>query len=134
MEAGRDMTSKNTWVPRKIYLYTICLITLVMAIFATVNLVRAVTELLYPEPGPSVYQIPVPVRAPGTEQLQPLQLDEKQLEEQREIQRQWTIRRSVLSLAGSVTMLLIALPLYLYHWRRIDRDSEPGTASSRSEG
>ena len=125
------MSTKNAWSPRNIYLYTVCLISLVIAIFATVNLVRALAEVLYPEPEPSVYTAPLPIRAPGAAEPGTAEVDEEQLEEQREIQRRWAIRRSVLNLVGSVTMLLIAGPLWIYHWRKIEKDSGPGTTSGQ---
>jgi len=40
-------------------------------------------------------------------------------EEEQEWQQQWSLRRAILNLAGSVGMLLVALPVYLYHWRRV---------------
>ena len=125
------MSTNNIWSPRNIYLYTVCLISLVIAIFATVNLVRAFAELLYPEPEPSVYTAPLPVRAPGAAESEMAEVDEEQLEEQRETQRRWAIRRSVLNLVGSVTMLLVAGPLWIYHWRKIETNTAPGATSSQ---
>ena len=126
------MSDRSTWSPRNIYLYTVCLITLVIAIFATVNLVRAAVELVYPEPEPRLYEVPMPIRAPGAEAPAAPEVSEQQLEEQRETQRQWSIRRSILNLVGSITMLLVALPLYVYHWRKIETEPAAGTPSRDS--
>ena len=126
------MSGRNTWSPRNIYLYTVCLITLVIAIFATVNLVRAAVELVYPEPQASVYEVLIPSREPGAESPEAPEVVERQLVEQREIQRQWSIRSSILKLVGSVTMLLVALPLYVYHWRKIEKEPAAGTPSRES--
>jgi len=87
-----------------------------MVIFATVNLVGAVAELLYPEPEPRGYSVKPPVVPEGA-----IEFDAEQWEEQQEIQRRWAQRRFVLDLVRNVAMLLLACPLYVYHWRKIER-------------
>ena len=123
------MPDNITWSPRRIYLYVVCLITLVMMIVAAVSLARAIVELAYPEPG-FVYSIRVPV--PGESPAAP-EVDEKQLQEQREAQRRSAQRRAVISLVGNATMLLVAGPLYAYHWRTIQRGSAHSRTSDASE-
>ena len=113
------MANKTIWSPRRVYLYLVSLITLVMMIVAAVSLARAVVELVYPEPG-VVYPIRVP--PPGESPAAP-EVDEKQLQEQREAQRRSAQRRAVISLVGNATMLLVAGPLYRYHWRKIEKGS-----------
>ena len=112
------MNATGTWSVRNIYLYLVCLITLVMFIFATVNLVRAAVELFYPEPEMAPYAVPV-YKGDGA----PPQPDERQIEAQRESMRRSTVRRAVLNLVGSGTMLLLAVPIYRYHWRKIEREA-----------
>ena len=119
------MTDERTWSPRRIYLYLVCLITLVMMIVAAVSLARAIVELAYPEPG-FVYPIRVPV--PGESPAAP-EVDEQQLQEQREAQRRSAQRRAAISLVGNATMLLVAGPLYRYHWRKIEKSSVEGMDS-----
>jgi len=117
------MANKTIWSPRRAYLYLVSLITLVMMIIATVSLARAVVELVYPEPG-VVYpvRLAVPDESPAAAEV-----DEKQLQEQHEAQRRSAQRRAVISLAGNATMLLVAGPLYRYHWRKIEKGSAPGS-------
>jgi hypothetical protein len=96
---------------RNLYLYLVCLITLIIAIFAAVNLVRTTVELLYPDPG---YYGIVPAKEPGVSAE-----DQRRLEQAgRDSQR----RQAVLGLVGSGTMLLIAVPVYAYHWRRVQTE------------
>ena len=121
------MANKTIWSPRRVYLYLVSLITLVMMIVAVVSLARAVVELVYPEPG--IYAVRVP--APGESPVAP-EVDEKQLQQQREAQRRSAQRRAVISLVGNATMLLVAGPLYRYHWRRIERGAREGTAARAS--
>lgn len=94
---------------RNVYLYLVCLITLVIAIFATVSLVRGVVELVYPDPGYYGYG-----KDPGLSAEDQLRQEELARDSQR--------RQAVLSLVGSGTMLGIAGPLYLYHWRRVQAE------------
>jgi hypothetical protein len=97
---------------RNVYLYLVCLITLVISIFAAVSLVRNTVELLYPDPG--YYGVEAPAKEPG------ISAEEQQRRQQaaRDSQR----RQAVLGLVGSGTLLLIAGPLYAYHWRRVQTE------------
>jgi hypothetical protein len=122
------MTTKTSWDPRTIYLYLVCLITLVMVIFSTVNVVRSVIELAYPEPQIAVRPISAP--APGGEAPE---VDERALEEQREVQRRWAQRNALLNLAGNLAMLLLAGPLYLIHWRRVRQEHGENPAAQGAE-
>jgi hypothetical protein len=106
-------------------MYLVCLITLVISIFAAVDLVRNAVELVYPEPSRVA---PMPVRPDAAPEQ-----SEEQLEEQREYQRRWALRRAVIGVVRNVAMLLVAVPLYVYHWRKIERDDAgEGSAGSSS--
>jgi hypothetical protein len=115
---------------RNVYLYLVCLITLVVSLFATVSLVRSAVGLVYPDPGFYGYYGPVPGEGTGEE------ISAAELERQEELARDSQRRQEVLGLVGSGTTLLIAGPLYLYHWRRIQSElparttpDTPGTAA-----
>ena len=97
---------------RNLYLYLVCLVTLVMSIFATVNLVRSTVELLYPDPGYYAYE--APAKEPGVSDEEQRRREQAARDSQR--------RQAVLSLVGSGTLLLVAGPVYAYHWRRIQRE------------
>jgi hypothetical protein len=99
------MSVSSAWSLRNLYLYLVCLITLVIVIFASVNLVRAVVELAYPDPG---YYITVPVSPDGKPTA-----DRADLEMQQKYQIQQAIRSSVLSLVSSGMLLLVAEPLWI---------------------
>ncbi len=106
---------------RNLYLYLVCLVTLVMSIVGAVNLVRSTVELIYPDPG----YYAVGAKEPGVSE------EEQQRREQaaRESQR----RQAVLGLVGSGTLLLVAGPLYAYHWRRVQREL-PARPTRSAEG
>ncbi|WP_327004762.1 hypothetical protein OHA72_58690 [Dactylosporangium sp. NBC_01737] len=96
---------------RNLYLYLVCLITLVISIFAAVNLVRSAVELFYPDPG---YYIPAPVKDPSFGPEEQERLDRAARDSQQ--------RQSVLGVISSGALLLIAGPVYFYHWRRIQAE------------
>jgi len=109
---GSIMNARNSWTPRNIYLYLVCLITLVITIFALTNAVRSTVELAYPEP--TRFAVPrLPEEANGDPELE---------EQQAELQRQWSQRQAILSLVGNGALLAVSVPLYLYHWRAIGRE------------
>lgn len=107
--------SEDRWSLRNIYLYLVCLITLIMVIVAVVGLVRNSVELFYPDPG--FYPEPAKIEGEG--------LTEEQLEAQREQQEASSRRYAILNLVGNVAMLLVAGPLYVYHWRKIEYEHVP---------
>lgn len=98
---------------RNLYLYLVCLFTLIIALFATVNLIRATVELLYPDPGYYAAE-PLAEESGGLTKAEKQQQRDTALDSQR--------RQSVLGLVGSGTTLLIAGPLYAYHWRRVQHE------------
>jgi hypothetical protein len=110
---------------RNVYLYLVCLITLVISIFAAVNLVRSAVELFYPDPG--YYGYEAPAKEPGVS----VSAEEQQRREQAALDSQR--RQAVLGLVGSSTMLLIAGPLYVYHWRRVQTE-RPSPSHQPAEG
>ena len=50
---------------RNVYLYLVCLITLVVSLFAAVSLVRSTVGLFYPDPGYYGYYEPAPDSGEG---------------------------------------------------------------------
>ncbi|MBV1856072.1 hypothetical protein [Catellatospora tritici] len=115
MSIGDRMTLRN------LYLYLVCLITLIISIFAAVSLVRGTVELLYPDPGYGYYGVPDNKISPEEQQ----RLEQQAKDSQR--------RNSVLGLVSSGTMLLIAVPVYIYHWRRIQSELPPRPAVTTGE-
>ena len=106
--AGQDrLTLRND------YLYLVCLITLVVSLFAAVSLVRSTVGLLYPDPGYYGY---FPSEGPGD------RVSDAEIARQEELAMDSQRRMEVLSMVGSATTLLIAGPLYVYHWRRVQSE------------
>lgn len=96
----------GNWDIRRIYLYLVAFATLMMVVIGAIRVVDAVVNIAYPEPPPIVYKDP--------NSTQPSK-EEQQLELER--QRYYKIRELISSLA----MVGVATPVYLYHWRKIQR-------------
>ncbi len=102
--------ASSRWSLRNIYLYLVCLITLIMVIVAAVGLVRSTVELVYPDPG---YYYSGPIEKEGAR-------TEADIKAEQEAQEEQSRRQAVLNLVGNGAMLLVAGPLYIYHWRKIE--------------
>lgn len=107
-----------SWEIRSIYLYLVSLVTLIMIIIGTVQLIQTVVDFVYPPP--TYY--PGPVELKNRYQMQGVELSPQAIEEQARIEREnaWRSQRyySVKRLANSLALLVVAGPLYIYHWRK----------------
>ncbi len=88
---------------RSLYLYAVCLITLLVVLFSTVALINAIMNAVFPDPA-YVDLYSKPENAPSADLL-------AQQEENNQI-------RAIKSIFTSFTTIAIAAPLYLYHWRQ----------------
>ncbi len=118
---------------RNLYLYLVCLVTLVVSLFAAVQLVRSTVALAYPDPSGyyGYYGYPVPAEDGSVAEL-----SEEEQQRQEELARDSARRQSVLDVVSAGTTLLIAGPLYVYHWRRVQSElaarpapTEPATTT-----
>jgi hypothetical protein len=87
---------------RSLYLYAVCLITLMVCLFSLVSLIRSGVNVAYPDPA---YVDPY-ATAPKVDSA----VMAAQLKDQNQ-------RQAVKSMIDALTTLIIAGPLYLYHWR-----------------
>lgn len=111
-KAARKATSKKTveletshvgidW--RSIYLYAVCLITLLVVLFSTVALLNAMINALFPDPA-YIDPYSQPENAPSTELL-------AQQEKNNRVQ-------AIKNIFSTFATIAIAAPLYIYHWRQ----------------
>ena len=89
---------------RSLYLYAVCLITLMVCLFSLVSLIRSGINVAYPDPA----NIDVYNPAPKVDSA----VVAAQLEDQNR-------RQAVKSMIDALTTLIITGPLYLYHWRLV---------------
>lgn len=114
------------WEIRSTYLYLVCFATLMMVIVGTVMTVRNALDLALPtEPyRPTPVELYERTRVhpgvhPGAVEPAPFTREELQqmADEEAERMRREQRRSDVRDLLGSLALLLIAAPVYLYHWR-----------------
>ena len=88
---------------RSLYLYAVCLITLLVVLFSVVSLINAIMNAVFPDPAYiDVYS--KPENSPSADLLD-------QQERNNQIQAIKRIFTSFITIA-------VATPLYLYHWRQ----------------
>ncbi|HZL06338.1 MAG TPA: hypothetical protein VFE45_13145 [Coriobacteriia bacterium] len=116
---GAVHMSASRWSLRNIYLYLVCLITLIMVIVGAATAVGSIVEIAYPDPG--YFQ----EKAPLDETGKPV-YSEEEWARQQDAQTESSRRYSVLGLVSSLAFVFIAGPVYLYHWRKIETEkAEP---------
>ncbi len=107
----------GNWDIRRIYLYLVSFATLMMMIVGTVQVLQGVINLAYPEPGPSSYEMRM--KYPDPQQTPKLSEAEIQAQAEQEQARQHYYQ--IRTIINNFVLLIVALPVYLYHWRKIQR-------------
>ena len=87
---------------RSLYLYAVCLITLMVCLFSLVSLIRSGVNIAYPDPA---YIDPYAAEPKVNSAAVAAQLKDQNQ------------RQAVKSMIDALTTLIIAGPLYLDHWR-----------------
>jgi len=91
---------------RSLYLYAVCLITLLVVLFSTVAFINGAMNAIFPDPGyVDLYSTPKP-SAPALA-----------------TQEAHNQRQAIKGMFKSLTTVAIAGPLYLYHWREAKKAS-----------
>ncbi len=105
---------------RILYLYLFSAVGLIVVIFASISMVRlALTTYVFPNiDSYEVYDMPQPSDSKVPTISKDEQIQRQKKETQRTHQRQ---------LADALSALLVGLPLYLYHWQTIQKESVKGT-------
>jgi hypothetical protein len=104
--APAEITPGIDW--RSLYLYAVCLVTLLVVLFSTVALVNAIVNFAFPDPA---YVDPYAKieNAPDPALLQQ-QEDNSQ-------------RQALKNIFTTFSTMAIATPVYLYHWRQARKTS-----------
>lgn len=121
---------KLRWGIDQLYFYLVCFVMLITMIAGVTGMVRAGIELLIPVPEPSFVRPLAPFPEKPPEQLDakekstlPADVIERELQKQQEFNQRHTKRNTVnfamVQLLRSFAQLLVALPVYLFHWRKI---------------
>jgi hypothetical protein len=113
----------------QLYFYLVCFIMLITVIVGLTNLVRAGIEVFLPVSGEGIFYKDIPRPAPFNENFSyqnsklPSSLIEREIEAQQTYQQAQqktnSLRQAIQQLFRGLSQVLIAFPVYLYHWRRI---------------
>ena len=91
-----------------LYIYAVCLVTLLTCLFSLVSVVRGIVDALWPDPG---YFDPYSV--PKDSALSADQIKENLTENNQ--------RQAIKGIVNSLTTFIIAGPIYFMHWRLAKR-------------
>jgi len=108
------MTAK--WDIRKIYLYLVSFATLMMMIFGIIQFLQGIVNLTYPNPSPTYSELEMKYNRPDGKALTAAEIKQR-TEADRAQQRYYEVR----SMINSLIMFIVALPVYMYHWRKIGK-------------
>ncbi len=112
------------WQMRNIYLYLVCFVTLMMIVFGLAAFLNNAARLAFPLD----YRYYITLmdleaefvnagkEVPSLEELRSLQQERMDAVEARE--RAYLLR----DLISSLTVWLVALPFYLFHWKKVKRE------------
>jgi hypothetical protein len=119
------------WDIRKTYYYLVCFATLLMVLIGAVQVVHRVLDLALPREAYAPSRIDLYERFRGRMQTGPgeevpytrAELEQMAREEAARFQREQR-RNDLRNLFGSLAMVVIAGPVYLFHWRKVRRDGD----------
>ena len=93
---------------RSLYLYAVCLVTLLVVLFSTVALVNAIVNFAFPDPA---YVDPYATK---------VNMPDPALLQQQEDNSQ---RQALKNIFTTFSTMAIATPVYIYHWRQARKTS-----------
>lgn len=118
------------WDVRQTYYYLVCFATLIMMIVGAVRVVENGLDLIFPEEPyrPTPVDIYDRLQRPRADTSDALPFTREELEamadEESDRMRRQAQRRAIRNLIGSLTLMAVAAPIYLYHWRRVRSSDE----------
>jgi len=119
-----------TWDIRQTYYYLVCFATLLMSMFGAIQVVQSALNIVLPSdvyrPTPmEIYERMRPRTNAATDTTEAFSRDDLQrmADEESERFRTSQLRSDLRRLLGSVALIVIAAPVFLYHWKRV-RDRE----------
>jgi len=107
------------WKLRNIYLYLVCFVTLMMMIAGTIGFISGITNIYFPVDYSYYETIPT---EPGKEIPQ----NKKIKEDAKKIQEKNRSNENKRQLISSLSVVFVALPIFIYHWKKIENEKEEG--------
>ena len=99
---------------RNVYLYLVSFVSLMMILMGVIFTVQNITDVVFPN---NYYEMP-PIEKTGSLSVEEQKIyteNQKRYEENRSIE-------SKKSVAKSIAVVLVALPTFAYHWRKVEKE------------
>ena len=107
---------------RNLYFYLVCFMSIIIFVMGTVQAVGNFLDIMYPDPdGPWIIER---FDKQVEEGMMTSEEAEKKAEEMRRLERERMKVHNIKDLAQNITMIVIAIPLFLVHWRRVANQEE----------
>ncbi|OOM73398.1 hypothetical protein CLPUN_45990 [Clostridium puniceum] len=103
---------------RNVYLYLVCFVSLMMILMGVIFTVQNITDVMFPT---NYYEMLPPEKTDSlsAEEQENYEQNQKRYEENRNIE-------SKKSVAKSIAVVIVALPTFAYHWRKVEKEkNEP---------
>lgn len=116
--------SESRWNIRQVYLYLVSFATLMMLIVGTVQLIMGIVDLVYPDPTKGMGYYDTKMRLSDMQQINPgitQEEFEKQIQEEKQSQEASWRYQQIRRFINSLILVVVSLPVYLYHWRKIQK-------------
>jgi hypothetical protein len=116
------------WDVRQTYYYLVCFATLIMMIIGVVRAVENSLDLAFPEEPyrPTPMDMYERYPRPSADASEPPPYTREELEEmaadEADRMRRQARRRALRNLIGSIALISVAAPVYVYHWRHVRRE------------
>lgn len=102
---------------RNVYLYLVSFVALMMILIGLIFTVQNITDVLFPT---NYYYEPLPIeKSTGMTEK-----EIKAYEENQKVNEQNQRMQSKKNVAKSVAVVLVALPTFAYHWRKIEKEKK----------
>ncbi|GAB6098428.1 hypothetical protein JCM16358_03070 [Halanaerocella petrolearia] len=110
---------------RKGYFYGVCLICIIIFIFANVSLINTVIDAIYPVKNTRLEsmterKIRYQEKYPDLEEEKITKMIREEMKNQKKREEYRRKRRLITELAKSITLLVLVIPIYLFHWRKVE--------------
>lgn len=102
---------------RNVYLYAVCFATLLMMVIGLIQAADGLFGVIYPPPPMEASLIGPKEAIPGMTPQQVQEQIQQNIADQQRRDRYYQVRQIV----ESLIMVGVALPIYIYHWRKIEK-------------
>jgi hypothetical protein len=115
---------KRRWNIHQIYFYVVCFVTLIMIISGITSVVRAGIQMVIPIPDADRPYFDKPFVPGGeTKSSLPKEVIEEEIAKQQAFydtqQKAYSFYNPLLMVINGLVQILVAVPVYIYHWRKI---------------